>query len=194
MQTDNIRIVPWIPTVRLTTLMLMLACSAIGIVIGSLTTEKIVIQDPLATAAEPAAPATSSLSAKESAGASREPENRPSRALNARQEAYDTPKLPAALPSSATEGGGASREPGNRPSRASNAREEASDSVTPPATLLNPGAANEYQIRHKREPRPARMIRGRQLDRSPPDERRERVEGRHSARDYRDLRNQMLNR
>ena len=43
MQTDNIRIVPWIPTVRLTTLMLMLACSTIGIVIGSLTTEKIVV-------------------------------------------------------------------------------------------------------------------------------------------------------
>jgi hypothetical protein len=42
MQTDDIRIVPWIPTIRLTTVKLMLACSAIGIVIGSLTTEKIV--------------------------------------------------------------------------------------------------------------------------------------------------------
>jgi hypothetical protein len=37
------------------------------------------------------------------------------------------------------------------------------------------------------------MIRGRQLDRPLPDEGGERVEGRHSARDYRDLRNQMLN-
>jgi hypothetical protein len=186
MQTDNIRIVPWIPTVRFTTLMLMLACSAIGIVIGSLTTEKIVVkQDSLTKAAEPAAPGTSS--AKESAGASREPENR---ASNARQEAHDTQKPPAALPSSATEGGGASRDPGNRPSRASNARQEASDTATPPATLQNP----DYQIRHKREPRPARMIRGRQLDRPLPDEGGERVEGRHSARDYRDLRNQMLNR
>jgi hypothetical protein len=169
--------------------MLMLACSAIGIVIGSLTTEKIVvIQDSLTTAAGPAAPGTSS--SKESAGASREPENR---ASNARQEAYDTQKPPAALPSSATEGGGASRDPGNRPSRASNARQEASDTATPPATLQNPGAVNDYPIRHKREPRPARMIRGRQLDRPLPDEGGERVEGRHSARDYRDLRNQMLN-
>jgi hypothetical protein len=233
MQIDNIRIVPWIPTVRLTTLMLMLACSGIGIVIGSLTTEKIVvIQDPLTTAAEPAAPATSSSSTKEAAGASREPENRPSRASKARQDASDTQAPPAALPSSAIDGGGASREAGNRPSRASNARQEASDAqaptaaltssateggrasrepenrpsrasnarqeafdtATPPPTLLNPGAANEYQIKHKREPRPARMIRGRQLDRPLPDERGERVERRHSARDYRDLRNQMLNR
>ena len=37
MQIDNIRIDPWIPTVRLTTLMLMLACFGIGILIGSLT-------------------------------------------------------------------------------------------------------------------------------------------------------------
>ena len=43
MQIDNIRIDPWIPTVRLTTLMLMLACSGIGILIGRLTTEKIVV-------------------------------------------------------------------------------------------------------------------------------------------------------
>jgi len=192
MQTANIRIVPWIPTVRLTTLMLMLACSAVGIVIGSLTTEKIVvIQDPLAPAAEPSAPAASSSSETEGGGASREPENRPSRASNARQEASDTQKPPAALPSSATEGGGTSREPGNRPSRVANARQEASDTATPPATLRNPGAANEYQIRHKPEPRPARMLRGRQLDRPRPDEGGERVERRHSARDYRDLRNQM---
>ena len=59
----------------------------------------------------------------------------------------------------------------NRPSRASNAREEASDT-----------------------PRAARMIRGRQLGRSSPDESGERVAGRYPARDYRDLRNQMLNR
>ena len=38
------------------------------------------------------------------------------------------------------------------------------------------------------------MIRGRQLDRSSPDESGERVERRYPARDYRDLRNQMLNR
>ena len=54
MQIDNIRIDPWIRTVRLTTLMLMLACSGIGILIGRLTTEKIVVmEDPPTTAAEP---------------------------------------------------------------------------------------------------------------------------------------------
>jgi hypothetical protein len=58
---------------------------------------------------------------------------------------------------------------------------------------VNPGTSNEYQVRYKREPRPARMIRGRKLDRPSPDEGGERVEGRHPARDYRDLRNQMLN-
>jgi curved DNA-binding protein CbpA len=93
----------------------------------------------------------------------------------------------------AKEGGRASREPENRPSRASNTREEASDTATPPAASLTPGTANEYQVRQKREPRAARMIRGRQLDRSSPDESGERVEGRYPARDYRDLRNQMLN-
>ena len=157
MQIDNIRIDPWIPTVRLRTLMLMLACSGIGILIGQLTTEKIVVtQDRTTTAAGTVDPAASS--------------------------------------SSAREGGRASREPENRPSRASTAREEASDTTTPPPALLNPGTANEYQVRHKREPRPARMIRGRQLDRPSPDDSGERVEGRHPARDYRDLRNQMLNR
>jgi hypothetical protein len=137
--------------------MLMLACSGIGILIGRLTTEKIVVtQDPPTTAAELVGPAASSSSAKEGERASREPEN--------------------------------------RPSRASNAREEASDTATPPAALLNPGTASGYQIRHKREPRPARMLRGRQLDRPTPGESGERVEQRHPARDYRDLRNQMLNR
>jgi hypothetical protein len=195
MQIDNIRIDPWIPTVRRTTLMLMLACFGIGILIGSLTAEKIVVtQDRLTTAAGPVDPAALPTAAKEGGGASREPENRPSRASNAREEASDTATPPAALPTAAKEGGGASREPENRPNRASNAREEASDTATPPAALLNPRTSNEYQVRHKREPRPARMIRGRQLDRSSPDERGERVEGRHSARDYRDLRNQMLNR
>ena len=156
MRTDNIRIDPWIPTVRLTTLMLMLACSGIGILIGRLTTEKIVVtQDRPTTAADPVDLAASSSSAMEGARTSREPEN--------------------------------------RPSRASNAREEASDTATPPAASLNPGTANEYQVRHKREPRPARMIRGRKLDRSSPDESGERVEGRQPARDYRDLRNQVLN-
>ena len=82
----------------------------------------------------------------------------------------------------------------NRPSRASNAREEASDTATPPAASLIPGTANEHLVRQKREPRAARMIRGRQLDRSSPHESGERVEGRYPARDYRDLRNQMLNR
>jgi hypothetical protein len=157
MQIDNIRIDPWIPTVRLTTLMLMLACSGIGFLVGRLTTEKIVVtQDRPTTAAGPVDPAASSSSAKE--------------------------------------GGRASREPENRPSQASNAREEVSDTATPPAALLPPGTANEYQVRHKREPRAARMIRGRQLDRPSPDESGELVEGRHPARDYRDLRNQMLNR
>ena len=54
MQIDNIRIDPWIPPVRRTTLMLMLACFGIGIPIGSLTAEKIVVtQDRLTTAADP---------------------------------------------------------------------------------------------------------------------------------------------
>jgi hypothetical protein len=93
----------------------------------------------------------------------------------------------------AKEGGRARREPENRPSRAWSAREEASDTATPPAASLTPETANEYQVRPKREPRAARMIRGRQLDRSSPDESGERVAGRHPARDYQDLRNQMLN-
>ena len=194
MQIDNIRIDPWIPTVRRTTLMLMLACFGIGILIGSLTAEKIVVtQDRLTPAADPVDPAASSSSAKDGGRPSREPENRPSRASNAQEEVSDMAMPPAALPSSAKEGGGASREPENRPSRASNAREEASDTATPPVALLNPRTANEYQVRHKREPRPARMIRGRKLDRSSPDESGERVEGRQPARDYRDLRNQVLN-
>ena len=188
MQIDNIRIDPWIPTVRRTTLMLMLACFGTGILIGSLT------QDRPPTAAEPVDPGASSSSAKDGGRPSREPENRRmSRASNAQEEASDMATPPAALPSSAIEGGGAGREPENRRSRASNAREEASDTATPPAVLLNPGTANEYQVRHKREPRPARIIRGRKLDRPPPDATGERVEGRHPARDYRDLRNQMLN-
>ena len=157
MQTDNVRIDPWIPTVRLTTVMLMLACSGIGILIGRLTTEKIVVtQDRPTTAPDPVAVAAPSTSAKEAGRTSREPEN--------------------------------------RPSRASNTQEEASDTATPPAASLIPGTANEYQARHKREPRPARMIRGRQLDRPSSDENAGRVEGRPPARDYRDLRNQMLNR
>jgi curved DNA-binding protein CbpA len=94
----------------------------------------------------------------------------------------------------AKEGGRASRERENRPSRAPNAREEASDTATPPAASLTPGTANEHLVRQKREPRAAKMIRGRQLDRSSPDESGERVEGRYPARHYRDLRNQMLNR
>ena len=192
MQIDNIRIDPWIPAVRRTTLMLMLACFGVGILIGSLTAEKIVVtQDRLTTAADPVDPAASSSSAKGGGRPSREPENRRSRASNPQEEASDMAP-PAALATSAKEGGGASREPENRPSRASNAREEASDTATPPVALLNPRTANEYQVRHKRDPRPARMIRGRKLDR--PDESGERVEGRYPARDYRDLRNQVLNR
>ena len=136
MQIDNIRIDPWIPTVRRTTLMLMLACFGIGILIGSLTAEKIVVtQDRLTTAAAPVDPAALPTAAKEGGGASREPENRPSRASNAREEASHTATPPAALPSSAKEGGGASREPENRPNRASNAREEASDTATPPVAF-----------------------------------------------------------
>ena len=194
MQIDNIRIDPWIPPVRRTTLMLMLACFGIGILIGSLTAEKIVVApDRLTTAADRVDPAVSSSSAKDGGRPSREPENRPSRTSNVQEEASDTATPPATLPSLAKEGGGASREPENRPSRASNAREGASDTV-PPAAFLNPGTANEYQVRHRREPRRARMIRGRKLDRPSPDESGERVEGPHPARDYRDLRNQMLNR
>ena len=65
MQIDNIRIDPWIPTVRLTTLMLMLACFGIGILIGRLTTEKIVVtQDRPITAADPVDPAASSSCGK----------------------------------------------------------------------------------------------------------------------------------
>ena len=188
MQIDNIRIEPWIPTVRRTTLMLMLACFGIGILIGSLTAEKnVATQDRLTTAVDPA---TSSSLAKDGGRPSREPENRPSRASNAQEDASDTARSPAALPSSAK---GSSREPENRLSRASNGREDAFDTATPPAPLLNPGTANEYQVRHKHEPRRARMISGRQLDRRSPDESSERVERRRPARDYRDLRNQMLN-
>jgi hypothetical protein len=91
------------------------------------------------------------------------------------------------------EGGRVSREPENRPNRAWSAREEVSDTATPPAASLTPGTANEYQVRPKREPRAARMIRGRHLDTSSPEESGERVAGSHPARDYRDLRNQMLN-
>jgi hypothetical protein len=155
MQIDKIRIDPWIRPVRVTTVMLMLACSGIGILIGRLTTEKIVVtQDRPTTGTDLVNPESSS------------------------------PK----------ETGPASREPENRPSRASNVREEASDTTTPPAALLNPGTANEYQARQKREPRPARMLRRRQLDRPSPNESGEKVERREPARDYGDLRNQMLNR
>ena len=132
MQIDNIRIDPWIPAVRRTTLMLILACSVIGILIGRLTTEKIVVtQDRPTMAAGPVDPAALSSSAKDGGRPSREPENRPSRASNVQEEASDTATPLAALPSSAKEGGGASREPENRPSRASNVREEASDTATP---------------------------------------------------------------
>ena len=90
MQIDNIRIDPWIPAVRRTTLMLMLACFGVGILIGSLTAEKIVVtQDRLTTAADPVDPAASSSSAKDGGRPSREPENRPSRASNPQEEASD---------------------------------------------------------------------------------------------------------
>ena len=73
MQIDNIRTDPWIPAVRRTTLMLMLACFGIGILIGSLTAEKIVVtQDRLITAAAPVDPAALPTAAKEGGGASRE--------------------------------------------------------------------------------------------------------------------------
>jgi hypothetical protein len=133
MQIDNIRIDPWIPTVRLTTVMLMLACFGIGILIGSFTAEKIVVtQDRPTMAAAPVDPAASSSLAKDGGRPSREPENHPSRASNAQEGTSDTAMPPAALPSSAKDGGRPSREPENRPSRASNAREEASDTATPP--------------------------------------------------------------
>ncbi len=97
MQIDNIRIDPWIPTVRFTTLMLMLACSGIGILIGRLTTENIVVsQDRPIAAADSVDPAASSSAAKES-GQSREPENRQSRTSNAREEVFDTATPPPAL-------------------------------------------------------------------------------------------------
>jgi hypothetical protein len=90
--------------------------------------------------------------------------------------------------------GRASREPENRKSRSPNAQREATDTATPPAEVLSPETANEYRVEHKREPRPARIIRGRQLNRPFPDESGEREEGRQLPRDYRDLRNQMFNR
>ena len=87
MQIDNIRIDPWIPTVRRTTLMLMLACFGIGILIGSLTAEKTVVtQDRLTTAADSVDPAASSSSAKDGGRPSREAENRP---LASRQAAFN---------------------------------------------------------------------------------------------------------
>ena len=80
MQIDNIRIDPWIPTVRRTTLMLMLACFGIGILIGSLTAEKTVVtQDRLTTAADSVDPAASSSSAKDGGRPSREAETVPLR-------------------------------------------------------------------------------------------------------------------
>jgi len=195
MRVDNVRVDPWIPTVRLTTLMLMLACFGIGILMGRLTTEKIVVtQERLTTAADLVDPAASSSSAKDEGRESREPENRQSRSPNAQEEATDTAAPPAALLNPDKDEGRASREPENRKSRSPNAQREATDTATPPAELLSPETANEYRVEHKREPRPARIIRGRQLNRPFPDESGEREEGRQLPRDYRDLRNQMFNR
>ena len=56
MHTDNIRLSPWLPTIRPKGLLLMFACVGIGILIGRMTVEKIVVtQDRLPTAAELAA-------------------------------------------------------------------------------------------------------------------------------------------
>jgi hypothetical protein len=152
MHTDDIRVSPWLPTIRLKGLLLIFACVGIGIVIGRMTVEKIVVtQDRLPTAAELAA-------------------------------------LQTASPPSANVGRATTPEPGQRSRPISH--EEAPKKVTPPVIVINPGTADA------REPgRSAGMIGGRQTDRPPIVERG--LEGRGNqppARDYRALRDYMLNR
>ena len=56
MHTDDIRLSPWLLTIRLKGLLLIFACVGIGVLIGRMTSEKIVVtQDRLPTAAELAA-------------------------------------------------------------------------------------------------------------------------------------------
>src|SRR5688572_28196785 len=56
MHTDDIPVSRWLPTIRLNGLLLVFACVGIGILIGRMTVEKIIVtQDRLPTAAELAA-------------------------------------------------------------------------------------------------------------------------------------------
>jgi hypothetical protein len=146
MHTDkNIRLSPWLPPIHLKGLLFILAYVGIGILIGRMTTEKIVVtQDRIPTAAELAAFQTSS-------------------------------------PSSST-GRATTLEP--RP-----VTQEAPKKVTPPVVVINPGATDQREAE-----RPAAMIRGRQRDRPPVVENHEGTGGHPRARDYRDLRDYMLNR
>ena len=147
MHTDNIRLSPWLPTIRPKGLLLMLACVGIGILIGRMTAEKIVVtQDRLPTAAELAALQTLS------------PPSRVGRAI--------TPER-------------------SRPVT----QEEAPKKVTPPVVVINPGTADGREAG-----RPAAMIRGRQRDRPPVVENDEGGGNQPQARDYRALRDYMLNR
>lgn len=76
----------------------MLACSGIGILIGWVTAEKIVVtQDGPSTAAELVEPSVSSASIKEAGPARGEPENRPSRDSHPQEEASDTVTPPTEL-------------------------------------------------------------------------------------------------
>ena len=151
MHTDNIRVSPWLPTIRPKGLLLMFACVGIGILIGRMTGEKIVVtQDRLPTAAELAALQTSSPSSTVGRATTPEPVQR------------------------------------SRPVT----QEEAPKKVTPPpVVVINPGTADAREAG-----RPAGMIRGRQKDRPPVVESHEGAGSQPPARDYRDLRDYMLNR
>jgi hypothetical protein len=150
MHTDDIRLSPWLPTNRLNGLLLIFACVGIGILIGRMTVEKIVVtQDRLPTAAELAALQASPPSANVGRATTPEPVQR------------------------------------SRPVT----HEEAPKKVTPPVIVINPGTADAG------EPgRSAGMIGGRQTDRPPIVERLEGRGNQPPARDYRALRDYMLNR
>ena len=150
MHTDDIRLSPWLPTIRLKGLLLIFACVGIGILIGRMTAEKIVVtQDRLPTAAELAALQTSSPSSTVGRATTPEPVQR------------------------------------SRPVT----QEEAPKKVTPPVVVINPGTADGREAG-----RPAAMIRGRQRDRPPVVESHECGGNQPQARDYRALRDYMLNR
>jgi hypothetical protein len=151
MHTDDIRLSPWLLTIRLKGLLLIFACVGIGVLIGRMTSEKIVVtQDRLPTAAELAALQTSSPSSTVGRATTPEPVQR------------------------------------SRPVT----QEEAPKKVTPPPVIvINPGAANAREAG-----RPAGMIGGRQKDRPPVVESHEGGGSQPPARDYRSLRDYMLNR